>query len=69
MLNTVRAVVREGKDLTVVTLAHRMGMTTVAEGVESGDQLGLLRRTECDLFQGFCFRKPLPAPEVAALLG
>ena len=53
---------------TIVTLAHRMGMTALAEGVETKDQLGLLQGTECDLFQGFCFRKPLPAPEVAALL-
>jgi diguanylate cyclase (GGDEF)-like protein/PAS domain S-box-containing protein len=53
---------------TVVALAHRMGMTTVAEGVEREAQRDRLRQVGCDLYQGFWFAKPLPAPEAAALL-
>jgi EAL domain-containing protein (putative c-di-GMP-specific phosphodiesterase class I) len=53
---------------TIVALAHRLGMTAVGEGVERPDQVSLLRRAGCDLFQGFFFGRPLPAGDTAALI-
>jgi EAL domain-containing protein (putative c-di-GMP-specific phosphodiesterase class I) len=53
---------------TVIDLARRLNMRTVAEGVEQRDQLELLRSMECDEIQGFLFSKPLPANECLPLL-
>ena len=52
----------------IITLAHALGMETVAEGVETAAQLELLRDLGCDLAQGFHFAKPVAAPELQALL-
>jgi EAL domain-containing protein (putative c-di-GMP-specific phosphodiesterase class I) len=43
-------------------------MVVVAEGIESIDQVALLRSLECGLGQGFLFSKPLPPSELPALL-
>jgi EAL domain-containing protein (putative c-di-GMP-specific phosphodiesterase class I) len=48
----------------VITLAHNMGMTVVAEGVETPAQVALLQSLECDLVQGYLFSKPL-TPDAA----
>ena len=53
---------------TVVRLAHTLGMQVVAEGVEEEGQLEELRRTGCDVMQGFHFSVPLPAASVEAML-
>lgn len=53
----------------VVTLAHNLGMTVVAEGVETQEQVLQLQTLDCDLGQGFLFSKPLPAAKLAAVLG
>ena len=45
----------------IVDLAHALDLTVVAEGVEGGDQLALLRRFDCDLGQGFLFSPPVSA--------
>lgn len=45
----------------VTTLAHGLGMTVVAEGVETAAQEALLGRIGCDLLQGFLFAPALPA--------
>ena len=52
---------------TIVELAAKLGMRTVAEGVETPAQLDQLRRTRCDAVQGYLLAKPMPAAEVAAL--
>jgi EAL domain-containing protein (putative c-di-GMP-specific phosphodiesterase class I) len=44
----------------VVALAHRLGLTTVAEGVEEPAQLELLRTIGCDAVQGFLLARPGP---------
>jgi EAL domain-containing protein (putative c-di-GMP-specific phosphodiesterase class I) len=44
----------------VVRLAHSFGLQTVAEGVETAEQLRLLRGLGCDMGQGHFWGKPLP---------
>jgi len=44
---------------TIITLAHTLRKTVVAEGVETVDQLNLLRGWQCDTIQGYYFSKPL----------
>jgi diguanylate cyclase (GGDEF)-like protein/PAS domain S-box-containing protein len=43
----------------IVTLAQQLGLRVVAEGVETNDELALLRRLGCDLVQGYLFAKPM----------
>jgi EAL domain-containing protein (putative c-di-GMP-specific phosphodiesterase class I) len=45
----------------IVTMAHGLGLRVVAEGVETQAQLDFLRRHDCDVAQGFCFARPMPA--------
>jgi diguanylate cyclase (GGDEF)-like protein/PAS domain S-box-containing protein len=52
----------------VLSLARSLGLTAVAEGVETDDQLELLRGLGCDVGQGFYFARPQPPGEVAQLL-
>jgi EAL domain-containing protein (putative c-di-GMP-specific phosphodiesterase class I) len=51
----------------VIDLAHAIGMTTVAEGVETAQQLTELKQLGCDRAQGYYFDVPRP-PEAVALL-
>jgi EAL domain-containing protein (putative c-di-GMP-specific phosphodiesterase class I) len=44
-------------------MARKMGMLTVAEGVETQEQLQILQDIGCDFAQGFVLSKPLPAKE------
>ena len=53
---------------SILALAHNLGMTAIAEGVETVEQLSYLRRLRCPLAQGYYFAKPLPAPEAEQLL-
>ena len=45
----------------IVTLAHALGLTAVAEGLETPTQLDALRVIGCDYAQGFLLGRPLPA--------
>lgn len=45
---------------SIFEFAHRLKLTTVAEGVETKEQLGFLRTCGCELIQGFLFAKPMP---------
>ena len=47
----------------VVNMAKEIGLTCVAEGVETGDQVNILRKSGCDIAQGFYYDKPLPVRE------
>ena len=49
-----------------VELADNLAIHTVAEGIESQDQVDFLRRIHCDMIQGYVFSKPLPIPEFEA---
>ncbi|MEK7323194.1 MAG: bifunctional diguanylate cyclase/phosphodiesterase [Pseudomonadota bacterium] len=53
---------------TIITLAHSLGLSVVAEGVETEAQLQFLKNVYCDEFQGYYFSKPLPEAEFVALL-
>lgn len=44
----------------IFAFAHRLKLTTIAEGVETVEQLGFLRTCDCRLIQGFLFAKPMP---------
>ncbi|MHA6250416.1 EAL domain-containing protein [Oceanobacillus sp. CAU 1775] len=47
----------------IIELGHQLGLLVVAEGVETEEQLDILRSIQCDRFQGFLFSKPLPLNE------
>ena len=49
-------------------LGHALGMTVVAEGVETREQLALLRDLGFDLVQGFLFAAPAPSEDIARVL-
>lgn len=48
---------------STVALAHRLGLRTVAEGVETQAQLEFLQQLGCDMAQGFLFARPMPMAE------
>ncbi len=47
----------------IVAMAHSFGMSVIAEGVETADQLAFLRSLGCEEFQGYLFSRPVPAEE------
>ena len=53
---------------TIVSLARAFNMHTVAEGVETGEQLEILRAMKCEGAQGYLFGRPTPASEVGAAI-
>jgi diguanylate cyclase (GGDEF)-like protein/PAS domain S-box-containing protein len=52
----------------IVELAHTLGMEVIAEGVETEEQVELLREMGCDFAQGYHLARPLPSEEVEQLL-
>ena len=44
-----------------IAMSHSLGLTVIAEGVETKEQLQLLERLGCDIVQGYYFSKPIPA--------
>jgi EAL domain-containing protein (putative c-di-GMP-specific phosphodiesterase class I) len=52
----------------VTSMARKMGIRTVAEGVETEEQLAFLRSAECDEAQGFLFSRPLSADQFRELI-
>jgi diguanylate cyclase (GGDEF)-like protein len=53
---------------TIIGLARAFDMTTVAEGVETHEQLALLTRAGCDESQGYLHSRPIPAQDFELLL-
>ncbi|WP_019499649.1 EAL domain-containing protein [Pseudanabaena sp. PCC 6802] len=54
--------------ISAIALAHNLNLRVVAEGVETREQMELLRSLKCNEMQGYLFNKPLPANELAILL-
>jgi EAL domain-containing protein (putative c-di-GMP-specific phosphodiesterase class I) len=52
----------------IISIAHVLGKVTVAEGVETRDQVRTLRQLGCDLAQGYYFAEPVPAEGLAAVV-
>ncbi|MGB7274055.1 MAG: bifunctional diguanylate cyclase/phosphodiesterase, partial [Geitlerinemataceae cyanobacterium] len=53
---------------TIVTLAHNLGMSVVAEGVETATQKKTLRSLGCEFAQGYLFSKPVDAQSASGLI-
>ncbi|MDD5329801.1 MAG: EAL domain-containing protein [Sulfuricella sp.] len=53
----------------IIAMARSLGLTTIAEGVESEEQLAFLRAHDCDQIQGFLFSQPLSAEKAAQFIG
>ena len=52
----------------IITLAKHLGMTLIAEGIETTDQITLLQSMECDLAQGYYFCRPTDATGIEAYM-
>ena len=52
----------------IISMSHGMSLKTIAEGVETVEQLEFLRSRKCDEVQGFYFSKPLPETDIERLL-
>jgi len=52
----------------IIRMAKELNMATVSEGVEHWEQVEFLKRTGCDVVQGYVFAKPMPIPEFEKLV-
>ncbi|MBC8412288.1 EAL domain-containing protein [bacterium] len=52
----------------IISMAHSLNLRVVGEGVETEQQVRVLRQQKCDELQGYLFSKPLPAKEITELL-
>ncbi|MBU2967640.1 EAL domain-containing protein [Amphritea sp. 2_MG-2023] len=52
----------------IIAVAHNMGLSVTAEGVEDRDQLAFLNELACEEVQGYLFSRPLTPDDLAALL-
>ncbi len=68
----VRDLVTDGGDAAIaeatIVMAHKLGLRTVAEGVETAEQREMLLRFGCDMLQGYYYAKPMPRDEFLAFI-
>lgn len=66
----VRDILEDPRDAAIacaiITMAHRLGLEVLAEGVETAGQREFLARNGCQQFQGHLFGRPLPAEALFA---
>jgi EAL domain-containing protein (putative c-di-GMP-specific phosphodiesterase class I) len=53
---------------SIISLAHGLQLSVIAEGVETREQLRYLKQQKCDVMQGYYFSRPLPADQFFALM-
>jgi diguanylate cyclase (GGDEF)-like protein/PAS domain S-box-containing protein len=53
---------------TMILMAHKLGLKAIAEGVETHEQLDILKEAGCDYGQGFLFSPPLPPEQFEKML-
>ena len=53
---------------SIIGMAHEIGIKTVAEGVETEEQVSFLRQSGCDYIRGYYYSKPLPEEEFVEFL-
>ncbi|MFI3237240.1 MAG: EAL domain-containing protein [Lachnospiraceae bacterium] len=58
-------IIKKGESIieSIIDMAKKIGLTTVAEGVETIEQVTLLKELSCDIAQGYFYAKPLPEIE------
>ncbi|MCH8537218.1 MAG: EAL domain-containing protein [Alkalimonas sp.] len=68
----IRDVIRDRHDAAItkaiISMAHHLQITVIAEGVETKAQVAFLRKHHCNEFQGYYFARPMPAAELETLL-
>ncbi len=52
----------------VISMAQSLGLQTIAEGVETEEQLNFLREQKCDEVQGYYFARPLNTAQFEAFM-
>lgn len=58
----------KGLTVSIIQIAHQLGLSVVAEGVEQMEQYHYLFDNECDSIQGYYYSKPLPVEQVVPLI-
>ena len=68
----VKNIAQDGNDVSIIkaiiSMAHSLRMTAIAEGVESFEQCAFLESHQCDEMQGYYFSHPVPAPKFEEML-
>src|SRR5262249_33721345 len=68
----VRDIVKDPADVAIaaasIAFAHGLNLRAIAEGVETAEQLELLKRFGCDALQGYLISAPVPCEELEKLL-
>jgi EAL domain-containing protein (putative c-di-GMP-specific phosphodiesterase class I) len=53
----------------IISLAHSLSLKVIAEGVENGEQLDILKKLGCHEVQGFYLAEPMPLESITGMLG